>query len=83
VDVDGTGVVSKKDMHRLGQSFNDYVASHANVVKLIQICDANGDSVLDPGEVRELLKASSAAIPWPHGPIGNVKSDNVPILIHQ
>ena len=46
-------------MYRLSLNFNDHVAEHSNVVKLIEIADKNGDSVLDPTEVRELLKVST------------------------
>ena len=59
VDKNGTGLVQKRDIHRLNNEFNSYVDANLNVVKLIRMCDTNGDSVLDPTEIREMLSVKT------------------------
>ena len=43
-------------MHRLFKSYNNYVESHIEVLRLIRKCDRNADRILDQAEVHKLLQ---------------------------
>jgi Ca2+-binding EF-hand superfamily protein len=61
VDKQGTGLVQKQDLLQLYKEFGNHVDTNLNVVKLIRMCDVNGNSVLDASEIREMLSVKNTS----------------------
>ncbi len=54
-------MVQKQDLLQLYKEFGNHVDTNLNVVKLIRMCDVNGNSVLDASEIREMLSVKNTS----------------------
>jgi hypothetical protein len=55
IDIDGNGMVSKKEIYRLMKKYNQHVADNVNILRLIRKCDKNEDRILVASEIQSLL----------------------------
>ena len=59
IDKDGTGRVSPKDLRRVLAGYNPFIQQNIHISKLIYLCDANQDGVLEDAEMQRLLTVTT------------------------